>query len=61
MVYSQLRSLARHHLRSRSGITLTPTVLINEAFLELAADPKNDWRDRVQFFAFTATVMRRLI
>ena len=60
-VYSQLRSLARHHLRSRSGITLTPTVLINEAFLELAADPKNDWRDRVQFFAFTATVMRRLM
>ena len=60
-VYSQLRSLARYHLRSRSGITLTPTVLINEAFLELAADPKNDWRDRVQFFAFTATVMRRLM
>jgi RNA polymerase sigma factor (TIGR02999 family) len=36
-------------------------VLINEAFLALAADPKNDWRDRVQFFAFTATVMRRLM
>ena len=60
-VYGQLRSLARHHLRSRTGITLTPTVLINDAFLELAGDPKNDWRDRVQFFAFTATVMRRLM
>ncbi len=60
-IYSQLRLMARHHLRSRSGITLTPTVLINEAFLALAADPKNDWRDRVQFFAFTATVMRRLM
>jgi RNA polymerase sigma-70 factor, ECF subfamily len=60
-VYAQLRLLARHHLRSRPGVTLTPTALINEAFLELAGDPKNDWRDRVQFFAFTATVMRRLM
>ena len=32
-----------------------------EAFLKLAADPKSDWRDRIQFFAFTATVMRRLM
>ena len=60
-IYSQLRSLAKHHLRSRPGVTVTPTVLINEAFVALAADPKNDWRDRVQFFAFTATVMRRLM
>ena len=60
-IYGQLRILARHHLRSNSGVTFTPTVLINEAFLELAADPKNDWRDRVQFFAFTATVMRRVM
>ena len=60
-IYSQLRILARHRLRSSPGVTLTPTILINEAYLELAADPKNDWRDRVQFFAFTATVMRRLM
>jgi RNA polymerase sigma-70 factor, ECF subfamily len=60
-IYIHLRALARHHLRSRPGTTLTPTILIHEAFLELAADPKNDWRDRVQFFAFTATVMRRLM
>lgn len=60
-IYSQLRALAKHHVRSRPGITVTPTVLINEAFLALATDPKNDWRDRVQFFAFTATVMRRLM
>ncbi len=50
----QLLLLARHPIRSRPGVTLTPTVLINEAFLELAGDPKDDWRDRVPFFAFTA-------
>jgi RNA polymerase sigma factor (TIGR02999 family) len=60
-IYSQLRILARHHLRTKPGSTLTPTILINEAFLELAKDPKSDWRDRIQFFAFTATVMRRLM
>lgn len=60
-IYSQLRAIARQHLRAQSGLTLTPTVLINEAFLELNRNPKNDWRDRVQFFAFTATVMRRLM
>jgi RNA polymerase sigma factor (TIGR02999 family) len=60
-IYGQLRTLARRHLRSNPAATLTPTVLINEAFLELAKDPKSDWRDRVQFFAFTATVMRRLM
>lgn len=60
-IYAQLRTLARYHLRSNAATTLTPTVLIHEAFLELATDPKSDWRDRIQFFAFTATVMRRLM
>jgi RNA polymerase sigma-70 factor, ECF subfamily len=60
-IYGQLRVLAKHHLRSRAGSTITPTILINEAYLQLASGPKADWRDRVQFFAFTATVMRRLM
>jgi len=60
-IYGQLRTLARHHLRSGPGATLTPTVLINEAFLELAANPKTDWRDRLQFYAFSSKVMRRLM
>jgi RNA polymerase sigma-70 factor, ECF subfamily len=59
-IYYELHSLAERHLRRQPEVTLTPTVLVNEAFLQLAADPKSDWRDRVQFFAFTATVMRRL-
>jgi RNA polymerase sigma factor (TIGR02999 family) len=60
-IYQELRALAQHHLRGRPDATVSPTVLIHEAFLQLAADPKNDWRDRLQFFAFTATVMRRLM
>jgi len=60
-VYDELRSLAQYHSRSHSGATVTPTALVNEAFLELVGDPKADWRDRAQFFAFTAVVMRRLM
>lgn len=60
-IYDELRSLAESHLRARPDATISPTVLIHEAFLQLAADPRDDWRDRVQFFAFTATVMRRLM
>ena len=60
-IYGELHTLAQHHLRGRPEATISPTVLIHEAFLQLASDPKSDWRDRVQFFAFTATVMRRLM
>ncbi len=58
-IYDELRLLAHHHLRSNPDGTVSPTVLIHEAFLQLAVQPKDDWRDRVQFFAFTSTVMRR--
>lgn len=61
LIYQELRNLAQHHLRGQPGSTISPTVLIHEAFLQLAVDPRCDWRDRVQFYAFTATVMRRLI
>jgi RNA polymerase sigma factor (TIGR02999 family) len=60
-VFDELHSLAQYHLRGRPDATLNPTALVNEAFLQLAADPIGDWRDRVQFFAFTAVVMRRLM
>ncbi|HLK68469.1 MAG TPA: ECF-type sigma factor [Bryobacteraceae bacterium] len=60
-IYKELHTLAQYHLRGRPEATVSPTMLINEAFLQLAAEPKSDWRDRVQFFAFTATVMRRLM
>ncbi len=61
LVYSELYAVARRHALRDPDATVSPTVLINEAFLHLADAPKTDWRDRVQFFAFTATVMRRLM
>ena len=60
-IYGQLRSLARHHLRSGPGTTLTPTVLINEAFLQLVQQERVDWQGRAHFFAVASQMMRRLL
>jgi RNA polymerase sigma-70 factor (ECF subfamily) len=62
LVLPQLRVLAARYLRrERSGHTLQPTALVNEAFLRLAAAKSVDWRDRGHFLALAARVMRRYL
>ena len=62
LVLPQLRLLAARYLRhERSGHTLQPTALVNEAFLRLAAAKNVDWRDRGHFLALAARVMRRYL
>ncbi len=60
LVLPELRVLAARYLRrERSGHTLQPTALVNEAFLRLAAAKDIDWHDRGHFLALAARVMRR--
>ena len=47
--------------RERSGNSLQATVLINEAFLRLAAAKNIDWQDRGHFLAMSARIMRRYL
>jgi len=62
MVQQELRSIARQYLhRQHPGHTLTPTALVNEAFLRLLGADCADWVDRAHFFAFCAQVMRRIL
>jgi len=62
LVYLELRKIARRHMRQeRSGHSLQPTALINEAYLRLADAQHVDWNDRVHFFAVAARVMRRIL
>lgn len=62
LIYNELRTMARRHAVGADGNTLQPTALVNEAFVRMmGAEAKTDWRDRSQFFAFTAVVMRRVI
>jgi RNA polymerase sigma factor (TIGR02999 family) len=61
-VYGELRRMARHYMRNeRTANTLQTTALVNEVYLRLV-DVKNiDWRQRAQFFAVTAQMMRRIL
>ncbi|HJQ37105.1 MAG TPA: sigma-70 family RNA polymerase sigma factor [Thermoanaerobaculia bacterium] len=62
MVYSELRSIAARHLRSeRSGHTLQPTALANEAYLRLRGLSDVPWHDRAHFFAIASRIMRRIL
>lgn len=56
-----LRRIARGYLRREPGHTLVPTALVNELYLRLAARHSVRWKNRVQFFAFAATTMRRIL
>ena len=62
LVYSELRRLATNYLRrERTGHTLQPTALVNEAYLKLVGQKNAKWQNRAQFFAISAQLMRRIL
>jgi RNA polymerase sigma factor (TIGR02999 family) len=61
-LYSELRDLARRQLaRSAPGATLSPTTVLHEAYLQLAAQEGAVFPDRARFMAYAARVMRGVI
>ncbi len=61
VVYGELRRLAAACLRrERSGHTLQPTALVNEAWLRLA-DQSTPWQNRAHFLGVAAGAMRRIL
>jgi RNA polymerase sigma factor (TIGR02999 family) len=59
LVYRELRRIAAGYLRNqRRSHTLTPTALVHEAYLRLAANTSPDWQDRVHLLAVAARAMR---
>ena len=57
-----LRKIAGYCLRGeRRGHSLQSTLLVNEAFLRLAAAKQIDWQDRGHFLAVAARIMRRYL
>jgi RNA polymerase sigma factor (TIGR02999 family) len=62
VVSKELRRLARHYMaRERQGHTLTPTALVNEAYVRLIDGRQVEWQNRAHFFAVSAQVMRRIL
>ncbi len=62
LVYQELRRLAHSYLRSeRQDLTLQTTALVHEAYLKLIDQHSVNFQNRAQFFALSATAMRRIL
>jgi RNA polymerase sigma factor (TIGR02999 family) len=62
LIYDELHRLAERQMRGeRGGHTLTPTALIHEAWLRLAAEDAQSVQDRGQFYALAARRMRQVL
>jgi len=60
-VYDELRRMARANMRQeKSGHTLQPTALVNEAYMRLAPGSAS-FEDRRHFFGAAAEAMRRIL
>lgn len=61
-LFTELRRTAAGYLRrERAGHTLSPTALVNEAYIKLTHCQQIDWQNRAQFFGTAARVMRRIL
>lgn len=62
LLWGDLHRLARAQMRHEvEGHTLSPTALVNEAWLRLAQQHRTAWANRGHFLAIAATMMRRVL
>jgi len=61
IVYSELRRLAARQLAGSGQGTLTPTALVNEAYMKLAGGSLSGLNDRRHFFNLAARAMRQTV
>lgn len=61
VTYEELRRLASSVRRSDPGATLSPTTLVNEAWLKLASSPPFTTTSRLHFKRIAARAMRQLL
>ena len=61
-VYPELRRMARRHMKNEHpGNPLQATALVHEVYLRLVDVSQVEWRERGQFFAMAAQMMRRIL
>jgi RNA polymerase sigma factor (TIGR02999 family) len=63
IIYSELRRIAKRHMRGESPErhTLETTALVHEAYLRLTNQKQMNWRNRAHFFAVSAQSMRHIL
>jgi RNA polymerase sigma factor (TIGR02999 family) len=61
-VYGELHLIARRYMKNEcQENTLQATALVHEVYLRLVDVTKVEWRERAQFFAMAAQMMRRIL
>ena len=60
-LYDEMRAVASRRLRGEKAGTFQTTALVHETFLRVVDQKQANWRDRAQFFAVAARVMRRIL
>jgi len=60
VLYDELHRMARREL-GRGGVTLGPTTLLHEAYLDISAREGTAFPDRYRFMGYACRVMRGLI
>jgi RNA polymerase sigma factor (TIGR02999 family) len=61
-VYPELRRMAHRYMRNeRQANTLQSTGLVHEVYLRLVDVRRVEWRERAQFYAMAAQMMRRIL
>jgi RNA polymerase sigma factor (TIGR02999 family) len=61
-LYPELRLMARRYLKDeRHANTLQTTALVHEVYLRMVDVTSVEWRERAQFFAMAAQMMRRIL
>lgn len=62
LIYAELRRIAGLQMaRERRDHTLQATAVVHEAYLRMCGGQPPDWKDRTQFFAFAARIMRQIL
>lgn len=62
VLYSELHRLAKREVARQSGaVTLSPTTLLHEAYIDMAGRDGRSFPDKGRFMAYAARVMRGLI
>ena len=62
LVYAEMRRCAQRQMRGQNdALTLSPTVLVNEAYLKLSAGAARSLNDRGHFYSLAARAMRQVL
>ena len=62
MLYRELHMLADRAMRAeRHNHTLQPTLLVDEAYLQLLPSNKIEWQNKAHFLALASNTMRRVL